>query len=90
MTPPTDNPSSASPSPILPDGPWPACPILLEAKATLDKAKDLRKALRRLSSSTRRCLTCPENIACPSIRYFDNALHLAIQQLTHELGLDQE
>lgn len=90
MTPLTHNPSSPPPSPILPDGSWPACPILLEAKVTLDKAKDLRKALRRLSRSTRRCLTCPENITCPSTRYFDNALHLAIQQLTHEWGLDQE
>ncbi len=89
MTPSTHDPSSPRPSLILPDAPRPSCPILLEAKSVLAKAHDLRRAVRRLSRSTRRCLTCPENRICPSIRYFDHAVDLALQQITREWGLDQ-
>ena len=89
MNPSTNDSSSTTITPSISDDPRPACPILLEAKSALDKAHDLRQALRHLSRSTRRCLTCPENSACPSIRYFDNAVDLAIQQLTREWGLDQ-
>ena len=90
MTASTNNPSSTLPSLILPDGPRPSCPILLEAKSVLDKAHNLRRALRHLSRSTRRCLTCPENRTCPSIRYFDHAVDLALEQITREWGLDQD
>jgi hypothetical protein len=90
MTPPTNDPSSTYINLTLPDGPRPTCPILLEAKSVLDQAHDLRRALRHLSRSTRRCLTCPENTSCPSIRYFDHAVNLALQHLTREWGLDQD
>lgn len=90
MTASTNNPSSTLPSLILPDGPRPSCPILLEAKSVLDKAHNLRRALRHLSRSTRRCLTCPENSTCPSIRYFDHAVDLALEQITREWGLDRD
>ena len=90
MTPLTNEPSSTSPDLSLPDGPRPTCPILLEAKNVLDKAHNLRRALRHLARSTRRCLTCPENSSCPSIRYFDHAVDLAIEQITREWGLDQD
>jgi len=85
-----DDPSSTSINFALPDGPRPSCPILLEAKSVLAKAHNLRRALRHLSRSTRRCLTCPENNACPSIRYFDHAVDLALEQLTREWSLDKE
>jgi len=85
----TMNPSTNDPSFTLAT-PIPACPILLEAKTALDKAHDLRKALRHLSRSTRRCLTCPENNSCPSIRYIDHSVDRAIQQLTRDWNLDQD
>ena len=90
MTPPTDHPSPGSVNPSLPVGPGPTCPILLEAKSVLEKSHDLRRALRHLSRSTRRCLTCPENSSCPFVRDFDHAVDLALQRLTHEWGLDQD
>jgi len=90
MNPSTNDPSSTPIPPILPDGPRPTCPILLEANSALDKAHDLRKALRHLSRSTRRCLTCPENNSCPSIRYIDHSVDRAIQQLTRDWNLDQD
>jgi len=90
MTPISDDPSSRNLPPITTNDSILACPVLLEAQRTLEKAHDLRKALRKLSRSTRRCLTCPENNNCPSIRYFDHAVDLAVHQLTHEWGLDQD
>jgi hypothetical protein len=75
---------------ILPDVLIPSCPILLEVKSVLNKAHNLRRALRHLARSTRRCLTCPQNSSCPSISYFDHAVDLALIQLTLEWGLDQE
>ena len=90
MTSPTNDPSTTSVNPTQPDEPVPSCPILLEAKSVLDKAHNLRRALRHLSRSTRRCLTCPEISSCPSIRYFDHAVDLALQQLTREWSLDQD
>ncbi len=90
MTSPIDNPSSTSINFTLPDGPRPSCPILLEAKRVLAQAHDLRRALRHLSRSTRRCLTCPERSSCPSIRYFDHAVDLALEHLTREWHLDQD
>jgi hypothetical protein len=89
------NPNKKAPffnpiDPILPGSPSPACPILLEAKSALENANDLHKALRHLSRSSRRCLTCPENSACPSIRYFNHAIDLAVQHLTRQWGLDQD
>ena len=90
MTPISDDPSSRNLPPIFTNNSILACPILLEAQHTLEKAHDLRKALRNLSRSTRRCLTCSENKNCPSIRYFDHAVDLAVQKLTREWGLDQD
>jgi hypothetical protein len=87
---PSKNDPSASEILILPDGPIPSCPILLEAQTVLNKAHNLRKALHHLARSTRRCLTCPENGSCPSIRYFDHAVDQALIQLTRERGLDRE
>jgi hypothetical protein len=67
-----------------------ACPILLEAQNILEKAHDLRKALRRLSRSTRQCLTCLRSDECPSMRSFNQSVDLAIHQLMREWGLDQD
>jgi hypothetical protein len=89
MTTNENDPQSVLELPTLQDGSRPSCPILLEAKSFLDKAHNLRRALRHLSRSTQRCLTCPENSLCPAIRYFDQAIDLTLQQLTREWHLDQ-
>jgi len=83
-----DCPSPAG-EPVFDHAPIESCPILLEARITLSKARDLHKALRHLSRSTSRCLTCPHNQSCPSINYFKHAIDLAIEQLTRQWNLDQ-
>lgn len=70
--------------------PNPTCPVLLEAKSVLDKAQDLHRAIRKLRRSTQRCLTCPENLECPSMRYFAQAVDIAIREVRQEWGLDTE
>ena len=80
----------AGPRPIVPGMPNPTCPILLEAKSVLDKAQDLHRAIRKLRRSTQRCLTCPENLECPTMRYFAHAVDTAIREVRQEWGLDKE
>jgi hypothetical protein len=76
--------------PITPGIPNPTCPTLLEARGVLDNAQDLHRAIRRLQQSTQRCLTCPEKAACPTLRYFAQALDTTIRELSQEWGLDHE
>ena len=70
--------------------PNPTCPILLEARAVLEKSHDLHRAIRKLRRSTQRCQTCPERAACPTLNYFAQAVDTAIRELRQEWGLDHE
>ena len=76
--------------PSVPALPNPTCPILLEARQLLDKAHDLQRAIRSLRRSTQRCPTCPNNLECPTMRYFAQAVDTAIREVRHEWGLDKE
>ena len=76
--------------PIVPGIPNPTCPILLEARVVLDKAQDLHRAIRSLRRSTQRCPSCPNNLECPTMRYFAHAVDRAIREVRQEWGLDQE
>jgi hypothetical protein len=90
MTPPKKVLPSSSELPLLPGAPIPSCPILLEAQIVLNKAHNLRKAVRHFARSTRRCLTCPASSSCPAMRDLDHQLHLALVQITRERGLDRD
>jgi hypothetical protein len=70
--------------------PDPSCPILLEAREVLDKAKDLHRAIRKIRRSSQRCLTCPGKATCPTSRYFTEAMDIAIRELRQEWGLDED
>jgi hypothetical protein len=83
-------PLQAGSRPTPPGIPNPTCPILLEAKAVLDKAQDLHRAIRRLRRSTQRCPTCPERAECPTMLYFAQAVDTAIREVRQEWGLDKE
>jgi hypothetical protein len=76
--------------PITPGIPNPTCPILLEARAVLEKAHDLHRAIRKLRRSTQRCVKCPERAECPTLSYFAQAVDTAIREVRQEWGLDQE
>lgn len=76
--------------PIVPGLPNPTCPILLEAKSVLDKARDLYRHLRKLRVSTQRCPTCPVNAECPTMRYFAHAVDSTLRDIRQEWGLDNE
>lgn len=83
-------PLQAGSRPIVPGLPNPTCPILLEAKSVLDKARDLHHLLRKLRVSTQRCPTCPANTECPTMRYFAHAVDGAVRDIRQEWGLDRE
>ena len=70
--------------------PNPTCPVLLEAKGVLDKARELHRVLNKLRRSTQRCLTCPERAECATLSCFARALDTAIRELRQEWGLDHE
>jgi len=83
-------PLQAGSRPSVPGIPNPTCPILLEAGAVLEKARDLHRSIRKLRQSTQRCISCPENTECPTMRYFAQAVDGAIRDVRREWGLDQE
>ncbi len=83
-------PLQPGPRPALQGTPNPTCPILLEAKIVLEKTNDLHRAIRKLRRSTQRCVTCPDNAECPTMRQFAHSLDTAIRELRMEWGLDKE
>lgn len=83
-------PLPAGSRPSLTGIPNPTCPVMLEAGAVLEKARDLHRAIRKLRQSTQRCLTCPENAECPTMRDLAQAVDQAIRDVRREWGLDQE
>ena len=68
----------------------PSCPILLEAREVLDKAKNLHRALRKIRRNSQRCHTCSGKATCPTTRYFTEAIDIAISELYQEWGTYEE